>query len=94
MRKKEKTRSNIGIFVITLKFFEKLARWAPSENLETHQVNFTFKVTYLQISGNRNTDIIKGHILPPTNTLSIAVYLMFSTSNEAFKIVVLIHLCQ
>lgn len=46
MRKKEKTRSNIGMFVITLKFFEKLARWAPSENLETHQqVNFTFKVT-------------------------------------------------
>lgn len=83
------------MFVITLKFLEKLARWAPSENLETHQqVNFTFQVTYLQISGNRNTDIIKGHILPPTNTISIAVYLMSSTSNEAFKIVILIHLCQ
>lgn len=62
------------MFVITLKFFEKLARWAPSENLETHQqVNFTFKVTYLQISENRNTDIIKGHILPPKYSLNCSL---------------------
>lgn len=83
------------MFVISLKFCKKLVRWAPSENPETHpQVNFTFKVTYLQISGNKDTDIIKEHILPPTTTLSIIVYLMSSTSNETFKIVVLIHLCQ
>lgn len=83
------------MFVITLKFCEKLARWEPSENLETHpQINFTFKVTYLQISGNRDTDITKGHILLPTDTVLITVCLMSSTSNEAFKIVILIHLWQ
>lgn len=53
------------MFVISLKFCEKLIRWAPSENPETDpQVNFTFKVTYLQISGNKDTDIIKEIFFP------------------------------
>lgn len=50
---------------------------ALSGNPETHpQVNFTLKITYLQISGNWDTDVIEGMkdvILSLTNTLNCSL---------------------